>query len=73
MSRSVGGRFGSDLALQWLWCRLAATAPIRLLAWELPYDSGAALKRPKKKKKRKKEKEAPAALGDLKSPGDQPE
>ena len=28
----------------WLWCRLAATAPIRPLAWELRYATGAALK-----------------------------
>ena len=27
-----------------LWCRLAAVAPIRTLAWELPYATGAALK-----------------------------
>ena len=26
-----------DLALLELWCRPAAVAPIRLLAWELPY------------------------------------
>ena len=31
--------------------RLAAAALIRLLAWELAYAVGAALKRPKKKKK----------------------
>ena len=33
-----------DPALLWLWCRLAATAPMRPLAWEPPYASGAALK-----------------------------
>ena len=33
-----------DPALLWLWCRLAAIAPIRLLAWELPYVTGEALK-----------------------------
>jgi len=32
----VGHRDGSDLALLWLRCRPAATAPIRPLAWELP-------------------------------------
>ena len=31
-----------------LWCRLAAAAPILLLAWELPYATGSALKRKKK-------------------------
>ena len=33
-----------DLALLWLWCRLAATALIRPLAWEPPYAAAAALK-----------------------------
>ena len=56
MSCSVGGRHGSDRALLWLWCRLAAAAPMRPLAWELPYTVGAALKRKRKKKKKKKEK-----------------
>ena len=42
----------------WLWWRPAATALIRLLAWEPPYASGAALERQKtKKKKKRKEKE----------------
>ena len=36
-----------DLALLWLWFRLAAAAPIRPLAWELPYAAGVALKRKK--------------------------
>ena len=43
-----------------LWRRPAATAPIRLLAWEPPYATGAALektKRQKDKKKKKKKKE----------------
>ena len=40
----------------WLWCRLAATALIRHLAWEPLYDSGAALKKQKRQKKKKKEK-----------------
>ena len=31
--------------LPWLWCRPAAVALIRPLAWELPYTSGAALKK----------------------------
>ena len=33
----------------WLWCKLAATALIRLLVWELPHAMSAALKRKKKK------------------------
>ena len=32
-----------------LWCRPAATAPIHLLAWELPYAAGVVLKDKKKK------------------------
>ena len=39
-----------DLALLWLWHRPAAVAPIRPLAWELPYPAGAALKKKKKKR-----------------------
>ena len=34
-----------DMALLWLWPRLAAVAPTQPLAWEPPYASGAALKR----------------------------
>ena len=56
MSCSVGYRHSSDLALLWLWCRPATTAPIQPLAWELPYATGEALK--KKKKKERKEKKA---------------
>ena len=51
MSFGVGRRLGSDLALLWLWCRLATKGLIRPLVWEPPYAVGAALeKRPKKKK-----------------------
>ena len=39
-----------DPALLWLWHRLAATAPIRPLAWEPPYAAGAALETGKKAK-----------------------
>ena len=63
MSYGVGSRFSWDLALQWLWRRLAAVAPIRPLAWELLYAPGAAVKgkkgnekeREKRKKERKRE------------------
>jgi len=44
MSCGVGRRRGSDLALLWLCCRLAATALIQPLAWELPFARGVALK-----------------------------
>ena len=42
----VAGMVSLDLAS--LWCRLAAAAPIRPLAWEFPYAAGVALKRKKK-------------------------
>ena len=57
VSCGVGRRRSLDLALLWLWSRTAATAPIRLLAWEPPYAVGAALKRQKKTKKKKRKKE----------------
>ena len=50
MSCGVGHRRSLDPKLLWLWHRLAAIALIRPLAWELPYASGAALKRQRKKK-----------------------
>ena len=53
MSYGVGHRRGLDLALFWLWHRLAAIAPTRPLAWEPPYAVGAALKRQKDKKIKK--------------------
>ena len=56
VSCGVGHRQGSDLALLWLWCRLAATGPIRPLAWEPPYAMGAALERKEKKKERGRKK-----------------
>ena len=48
VSCGEGCRQGSDLTLLWLWCRPAATALNRLLAWELPYAKGAVLKKTKK-------------------------
>ena len=33
-------RCDSNPTLLWLWCRLAATALSRPLAWELPYAAG---------------------------------
>ena len=54
VSCGVGCRHGSNLALLWLWHRLAATASIRPLAWETPCAVGAALKRQKTKTKFKK-------------------
>ena len=40
VSHGVGRRCGLDLKLLWLWCRPAATALIRPLAWEPPYATG---------------------------------
>ena len=51
MSYGVGHRYGSGPELLWLWCRLAATAPIGPPAWEPSYAVGTALKRQKTKKK----------------------
>ena len=52
MNCGVGHRHGSDPTLLWLWCRQAATALIRPLAWEPPYAVGVALKGQKTKKKK---------------------
>ena len=41
----------NDPVLLWLWCGLAATAPILPLAWKPPYAVGEALAKAKKKKK----------------------
>ena len=55
----VSRRRSSDPALLCLWRSPVSTAPIRPLAWELPYAAGAAqeiattTKRQKKKKKKK--------------------
>ena len=50
VSCGVGHRRGSDPALLWLWRRLAATAPIRPLAWEPPYAAGVAQEMAKRQK-----------------------
>ena len=67
MSYGVGHRCGSDPELLWLWCRLAAVAPIQPLAWEPPYAKGTALEKAKRPKKteRKKEKNAAFQIGFL--------
>ena len=51
MSSGVGHRCGLDPVLLWLWCRLAAVAPVRSLAWEPPHAVGMALKSKKQKQK----------------------
>ena len=50
MRSGVSRRRGSDSALLWPWHRPAAVALIQLLAWELLYAIGAALKRQTEKK-----------------------
>ena len=42
--------YGLDLALLWLWYRLAAAAVIQPLAWEFPYTIGVVLKSKGRKK-----------------------
>ena len=56
VSCGVDHRHSSDPALLWLWCTLAATAPIQPLAWEPPCAARADLKRQQKKKKKKERK-----------------
>ena len=48
MSYGVGHRGGSEMALLWLWLRLAATALIGPLAWKPPYATGVALEKTKR-------------------------
>ena len=50
MSCGVGCRRGLDLALLWLWRRLAAIALTGPLSWEPPYAMGMTLKTKKEKK-----------------------
>ena len=71
MSCGVGHRCGSDPELLWLRRRLAATAPVRLLAWEPPCAATEALekaKRQKKKKKKKKKKNEIAIFNNMDGP-----
>ena len=50
MSCGVGCRCGWDPVLLWLWCRPPVTATFSPLAWEPPYDRGAALGKSKRQK-----------------------
>ena len=54
MSPAVGCRRSLDSTLLWLWRRPAATVPIGPLAWEHPYDTGAALEKAQRQKRKKK-------------------
>ena len=55
MSSGVGCRRSSDPELLWLWHRPVATAPLKPLAWESPYATGAALKKTKNNNNKKNE------------------
>ena len=52
MTCGIGRIRGSDPALLWLWCRLAAAALIRPPGWELPYATGEVIKKIIVKKKK---------------------
>ena len=56
MSSGIGCRLGLDPVLLWLWCKAAATAPIRPLAWELPYAAEAALEKAKRQQQQQQQK-----------------
>ena len=53
MSRGIGGRYNSNLALLWLSRKPAAAALIQPLAWELPYAMGMAQGGKKSERKRR--------------------
>ena len=53
MTCGVGRKSDSDLVVLWLWCRPAAVAPIRPLAWEPPHAVGATPKGKNKQTKKK--------------------
>ena len=55
MSCGIDSSPSLDQALLGLWCRLAAVALIGLLAWELPYATGVALKKEINNNKHKNE------------------
>ena len=57
VSCGTGHRHGSDPELLWLWCRTAATALIRTLAWEPPYAERAAQEMAKRQKHTNKTKQ----------------
>ena len=50
VSCGLDHRCNADPLFLWLWCSLAAVAPIQPLAWELPYATCTALKIKIKKK-----------------------
>ena len=69
MNCGVSCRCGSDPTLLWLWRRPVATAPIRPLAGEPTYASGAAQEKTKRQKKKRKENSREDVLRDSTSSG----
>ena len=61
----VGCRGGLNQVLLWLWCRPAAAALIRPVAWEFPY---VAIKLKKEKKKKERKKKLPGVAVGLSGP-----
>ena len=57
MNCGVGHRRGSDSESLWLWCKPAAVASIRPLAWEPPYAVGAALGKKERERGRESKRE----------------
>ena len=55
MSCGAGYRCSLDRVLLWRWRRLAATAQIRPLAWELPYAEGVALEKAKRQRQQQQQ------------------
>ena len=53
MGCGAGRRCSLDPALLWLWCRLAAVALIRPLAWEPPHAEGSGPRKRQKDEKRR--------------------
>ena len=58
MRCGVSLRRGLGATVLWLWCRLAAVAPVISLVWELPYAVGVASQKKTKDKKKKKNRTA---------------
>ena len=62
MSYGIGCRCSSDPELLWLWHWPADAAPIRPLAWELPYAAGVALKRRQQQQQQQQQKTRPTII-----------
>ena len=63
MNCGVGRRHGWDPVLLWLWCRLAAIAPIEPLAWEPPCAVGVDLQNNQVQRKKEKKNGGNRVLG----------